>query len=284
MAEVDDGVRLRTWTTGVAGAGPPVVLLHGGPGLWDYLGPVAGLIDDLTVVHRFDQRGCGGSSPSADLTVARYVADLEFLRRHWGHQEWIVLGHSFGAELAFAYAVAHPGRTAALGWLNGVGVGDWRTGYRAEVRRRMTPAQADRLAELSSRDRGPDEEVEFRALSWFSDHASADRGWELALADARVDHAINFEANRRLTADSPFHTGADADVLADAGRLTMPCWFVHGEADPRPRSSVAALAAAVPHGRLYDIAAAGHQPWREQPEAFAGLLRDLIATTSRPTA
>ena len=33
MVEVDDGTRLRTWTTGTRGALPPVVLVHGGPGL-----------------------------------------------------------------------------------------------------------------------------------------------------------------------------------------------------------------------------------------------------------
>jgi proline iminopeptidase len=85
MVGVDDGVRLRTWTTGTPSALPPVVLLHGGPGLWDNLEPVARMLAPLTVVHRFDQRGCGGSDPSAEHTLARYVADVEALRRHWGH-------------------------------------------------------------------------------------------------------------------------------------------------------------------------------------------------------
>jgi proline iminopeptidase len=132
MVEVDDGVRLRTWTSGTATGLPPVVLLHGGPGLWDNLAPVARMLDPLTTVHRFDQRGCGGSEESAEQTIARYVADVEALRRHWGHDGWVVVGHSFGATLALAYAVANPGRTLAIGYLDGVGVGDWRGAYHGD--------------------------------------------------------------------------------------------------------------------------------------------------------
>jgi proline iminopeptidase len=56
MVEVD-GVRLRTWTTGTATDLPAVVLLHGGPGLWDNLAPVARMLEPSTTVHRFDQPG-----------------------------------------------------------------------------------------------------------------------------------------------------------------------------------------------------------------------------------
>jgi proline iminopeptidase len=80
MVGTDDGVRLRTWTTGTATGLPPVLLIHGGPGLWDYLGPVARMLEPLTTVHRFDHRGCGGSDPSDEHTFARYRADIESLR------------------------------------------------------------------------------------------------------------------------------------------------------------------------------------------------------------
>ncbi|GAB3839595.1 alpha/beta fold hydrolase [Dactylosporangium cerinum] len=63
MIELDDGAQLRTWTTGSATPQTvPLVMVHGGPGVPDYLAPVAGIIDDLCLVHRYDQRGTGGSS------------------------------------------------------------------------------------------------------------------------------------------------------------------------------------------------------------------------------
>jgi proline iminopeptidase len=278
IVEVDDGVRVRTWSSGVAGGLPPVLLLHGGPGMWDYLEPVAHMVESLTVVHRFDQRGCGGSDPSNLHTITRYVADIEALRRHWGHESWVVVGHSFGATLAFAYAVAHPERTAALGYVGGVGVGAWREQYRPERRRRMTDDQWARLELLDGRvSRSRAEEVEFRVLSWFTDFADPTVGWAWALADAEVDLPINFKANRSLVAETD--TWPDSAVLAAAGGLRMPCWFVHGGSDPRASGPVATLAAAVPNARFDIVPDAGHQPWRERPEVIADLIRRLLTVS-----
>ncbi|WP_174845189.1 alpha/beta fold hydrolase [Dictyobacter alpinus] len=49
-----------------------LVCCHGGPGLWDYLAPVAEMIDDLMTVYRYDQRACGRSTgePPYDVTTA----------------------------------------------------------------------------------------------------------------------------------------------------------------------------------------------------------------------
>jgi proline iminopeptidase len=276
MIEVDDGTRLRTWTTGTRGVLPPVVLLHGGPGLWDYLEPVARMVEHLTVVHRFDQRGCGGSDPSDEQTVARHVADIDALRRHFGYEQWTVVGHSFGATLAFRYAVAHPESTAAMVYLSGVGAGDWRTPYAEERQRRMTADQRQRLTQLEARThRTASEEQELRALSWFTDYADPARGWELALAKARTEQEINVEANRILNAET--RRWSATEILAQAGSLTMPCWFVHGACDPRPSSTVARLAGAISSASLHIVAGAGHEPWCERPDEVRRLLGLLVS-------
>ncbi|WP_349362067.1 hypothetical protein [Streptomyces sp. H27-C3] len=53
-----DGVEL--WAS-AEGEGEPVLLCHGGPGTWDTLDDVAGLLAGRAAVHRWDQRGCGRS-------------------------------------------------------------------------------------------------------------------------------------------------------------------------------------------------------------------------------
>jgi proline iminopeptidase len=58
------------------GSGPALVLCHGGPGLWDYLAPVARMLDDSSTVYRYDQRACGRSSGGPPYDVATAVADL----------------------------------------------------------------------------------------------------------------------------------------------------------------------------------------------------------------
>ena len=247
--------------------------------MWDYLEPVARVLEPLTVVHRFDQRGCGGSEPSSEHTVARYVADVEALREHWRHDAWIVVGHSFGATLAFAYAVAHAERALAMGYVSGVGVGDWHSLYRRERLRRMTDEQQKRMADLKARPaRSRVEEVEFRALSWFTDYVDPVRGWALALADARSDMEINSEANAMLNAE--INEWSRAEVVAQARELKMPCWFIHGAGDPRPSRTVADLADAIPRSHLHVIKGAGHQPWCERPDEFGKLLRRLVLSAA----
>lgn len=275
LVRLSDGTRLRTWTTGTTTAKPPVILLHGGPGLWDYLEPVASMLDDLTVVHRFDQRGCGGSDPSDLQTMGRLQDDIDELRRYWGHERIVVLGHSFGARLALTYAAAYPQHVVKVCHLSGVGLGDWRTPYFEERDRRLTPEQVERLTALQA-SRSPEEETEFRVLSWVTDHADREHAWQWASEDAAVPHPINFAANRALATE--INACSNEDLITLAAGLPMPVWLVHGTGDPRPASAVRALAKHIPQHELRLIEGAGHSPWREQPDAFRQVLEEFLAS------
>lgn len=270
-----DGVRLWTATTGTASSAPPVVVLHGGPGLWDDYAVLAEMIDDLTVVHRFDQRGCGRSDPSEVQTMARHAQDIDELRAYFGHERIVVLGHSFGASLALLYAATYGDHAAGLVYLDGVGIGDWRTAYHSEQARRMTAEQSARLDGLSGRQRTPAEETEFRALSWFTDHADRDRAMEWAYQSAAVDLPINFAANSALGAE--MRSWPRDYIPGVAAGIECPVTFIHGEGDPRPASAVQDLAAHVPHHTFELIPDAGHSPWLEQPELVRSVLRRVVS-------
>ena len=147
--DLPDGARL--WTS-VEGSGPPVVVCHGGPGLWDYLGDLAGLLSDNFTVYRWDQRACGRSTAgSTPASTKGTLDDLDALRSHFGLDRWAVLGHSFGAELALLYGLLFPARCTCVVYVSGRGSLRWwqttgRAANRANVARRMTPEQAERLS------------------------------------------------------------------------------------------------------------------------------------------
>ena len=93
--------------------GRKAVFLHGGPGggiepdYRRYFDP------ERWHIVLFDQRGCGRSTPHAELrenTTWDLVADIERLRERIGIDRWVVFGGRWGSTLALAYAQTHPER------------------------------------------------------------------------------------------------------------------------------------------------------------------------------
>ena len=149
MKSAVNGAELRVYSSG---QGPLLLLLHGGPGIGDSTAPIAELLDSRFRVIRFDQRGCGESSLTPPYDVPTLMADIEALRVQQGAEGWIVAGHSWGADVALAYTLAHPQRVTALLHLSGTGVQNdrsWKETYQRglaegrEVQRDFGPVNAD---------------------------------------------------------------------------------------------------------------------------------------------
>lgn len=99
----------------------PVLLCNGGPGCCDYLEPVAEMLDSYRVI-RFEQRGCGRSTADGRYDLMTAVEDIERIRKYYGIDRWIVGGHSWGANLAFVYAMTYPEQASALLYISGNGI------------------------------------------------------------------------------------------------------------------------------------------------------------------
>ncbi|GAB3424756.1 alpha/beta fold hydrolase [Flindersiella endophytica] len=259
------------------GAGRPFVLCHGGPGLWDELGPLASMVEDQATVLRWDQRGAGRSDHAGPYKIDRFVADLECIREQSGWESWIVGGHSWGAGLALRYALAHPGRTDALVCVSGTDLrwNEHRIAYRREQVARLGP-HLRRWEDLVANElRTPAETHEMNLLSWSTDFGDRSAALELAKRWAYDRFEISLEANFGLGSE---FARTDQDALAKAcGDLDVPALVVHGEADPRPVDGPAELAGVLPRGRLARLPGVGHVPWAERPELCREALRGFLA-------
>ena len=113
-------------------------MFNGGPGCDDYLGPVAELIENVCQIVRFEPRGCGRSDWDSNYAVNTLVDDADEVRQAYGLENVIVGGHSFGPDLALAYALRHPQNVIGLiGIAGGRIVNDrtWHASYRRNLNR-----------------------------------------------------------------------------------------------------------------------------------------------------
>ena len=276
--ETADGTRLAYTTVG---EGPPLLCLPGGPGRASaYLEDLGGLSADRTLV-RLDSRGTGMSEVPADPSTLRFdrlADDVEALRGHLGLEQADVLGHSAGSLVAQVWAARFPSRVRSLVLVTPVASLQGGT-------------RSDTAAIRAARSGEP----------WYADAAEADA----VLADAppaqrqalvratrpflygrweqrQQEHAASADRQSNRRAEDAFALGAEqvdvAGIVAGLAELTAPVLVVGGERDGVTGvDAVHEVAASFRAASTEVVPGAGHFPWVDEPEAFAGVVRDFLA-------
>ncbi len=259
-------MRTRAYGT----AGPPVVVLHGGPGAPGYMAPVArALADDFQVLEPW-QRSAGG----APLTVAGHVADLDqAIAEHFPGERPALVGSSWGAMLALCYAAAHPDRSGPL-VLIGCGTfdRDSRGRLREDLERRMGPDLSRRIGALVAEFPDPDERLAEmnRLLAPVYSHDLMTTELEVAEYDAR-GHAESWADMERLQAEGTYPAAFRA--------IEGPVLMLHGAADPHPGPMIRdSLKPHLPQLEYVEWKRCGHYPWLERAVAdrFFTVLRTWL--------
>jgi pimeloyl-ACP methyl ester carboxylesterase len=256
-----------------AGAGPPVLLLHGGPGLgFDYLRDLADELAQENDVAWYQQRGLEPSAAEGPYTVA---ADVEDARRVLDALDWeraYVVGHSWGGHLALHVAEAMPERllgVLAVEPLGAVGDGRWPEFDEEMLRRTPEPvrARARELDELATAGAADDElALEGMRLVWpayFADPERAPPMPQLRMASKR-----SAEMGRSILAELPA-------LEAGLPEIRVPAGFVHGSRSPMPLAASTDAAERIPGAWVEVVEGAGHFVWVEAPGAVRASLRRL---------
>jgi pimeloyl-ACP methyl ester carboxylesterase len=258
-----------------AGSGPPVLLLHGGPGLgFDYLRDLADELAEENDVAWYQQRGQAPSAADGPHTVATDVGDARRVLDALGWERAYVVGHSWGGQLALHVAEAMPERllgVLAVDPLGSVGDGQWPE-FDEEIFRR-TPesvrARARELDELSMAGESDDElGLEGMRLVWpayFADPERAPPMPELRIASARSAEMVP-----SIQAELPA-------LEAGLPWIRVPVGFVHGSRSPMPLEASTDAAERIPDAWVEVVEGAGHFVWVEAPGAVRASLRRLTA-------
>jgi len=256
-------LRVRRYGT----TGPWVVLIHGGPGVAGYMAPLGReLADEFRLLEPF-QRGSSGER----LTVARHVGDLaDTILEHCGSELPALVGSSWGAMLALAFAAEHPDRVGPL-VLVGCGTFDAesRAVFRSTLLRRLAGPAAAEIARLRSAVEDPD--TRLRALG--------------ALMLPAYSHDLLPHDDETDTVDALALEETWADMLrrqregifpTTLASIRTPVLMLHGDTDPHPGQRIRdGLRPVLPGLEYRELARCGHYPWleREARDVFFAELR-----------
>lgn len=258
---------LAGWTDG---QGPDLLLVHGGPGLSDYMAQLGSETAGWRCIS-YQQRGLAPSATEPPFTVEQHVADaLAVLSAHAAGPV-VIVGHSWGGHLALQVALAAPERVRGVVAVDSLGSvedgGATRLG--AELRRRLPPEKAAACARLDERlnSEEADDDLAVASLrllwpSYFADPATApappsDLAMSLACA-----------AGTSTSALSEIGSGGFSQRLK---AIAVPVSVIVGARSPMP-VDVGETTAQLCNGTLQVVAGGGHLPWYEEPGCVAGAL------------
>jgi pimeloyl-ACP methyl ester carboxylesterase len=255
-------------------AGPWVIAVHGGPGAMGSMASVArGLAGRFRVLEPWQRRSGG-----APLTVARHVADLHHLAKsRCEAQRPALVGHSWGAMLALAYAAAHPDDAGPL-VLVGCGTFDPAARARMEAIReaRMDGALRAEMARLDRDIADPDQRLCAlgRLMMRVDSYDLASVEMEMEVCDAA--------ANRETWRDM-LRLQENGVYPALFAAIRSPVLMLHGAADPHPGRTIRdGLAPHLPQLEYHEWACCGHYPWLERAvgDEFFALVGAWLARRS----
>jgi len=264
------------------GQGEPLVILHGGPGLFhNYLVNSFEKLAEQYQIIFYDQRGCGKTAfpkDTASITVENFVADLEAIRQHLKIEKMNLAGHSWGAILAINYAKQFPNN---LNKLVLIAPAPANTEYFDQMFRNMQNKRKDddikeMVKVMSSKDfddRNP--EAVLKAIKI---------GDKVNLADqSKIDELyanMTFtaaSANNMLLVNSIMEKNFfNYNITENMNLIACPTLIVLGDLDNVPFASAQLLQDNLQNARLEVLKSASHYPFFEAQKDFNFAIESFI--------
>jgi non-heme chloroperoxidase len=264
--EVEPGVRLHVVDTGPSGGDPPVVLLAGlGLDHESWAGPAAALARHHRVVG-IDLRGTGRSdAPTGGYSLERLARDVITVLDRLDLSDVVLVGHSFGAQIALLVAATVPGRLKRLALVCSNGV---RASRSDAFPFGPPPERLERaLVAAEEKDRAAARRQNVRA----GFPATADL--DPALVDRLVGWQLRMPSEAMIAS---LRTYLHADLTVELAAVKMPVLQILGADDPVTTVEGGPwVQERLADGRLVVLDGCGHYPMFDAPERFEAVLSDF---------
>jgi proline iminopeptidase len=249
----------RIWYK-IVGAGdrPPLLVLHGGPGMpHDYLEPLEALADERPVIF-YDQLGCGKSEKPDDVglwNIDRFVEELDSIVTWLQLERFIILGHSWGSMLATDYMLTAPRGPVGLILAGPCLKVEWWL-RDAEEYRRALPGNAHKILDeheaAGTLDSGEYGEA---TMAFYRFHFCRLDPWPVALQTGNLG---GYDRTDRLH------------------EIALPTLFTCGRYDEASPETTARYQSLVPGSELVIFEKSSHTPHLEENRSYIKELRSFF--------
>ena len=296
LGGIDQWVMIR----GESVANPPLILLHGGPGLSEtvfFRHFNAPLERAFTVVY-WDQRGAGKSFdrtiPRSSMTVEQFISDLDELIdavcTRLGKTKVAIFGHSWGSALGMLYAARFQEKVAA--YVGSGQIGDWAAGESASYA--FALAEAQRLGKQRALSKlraiGPpphtadDLWTQRMTLSRLEGGMRPRALWKLGRAvlggqETSIRDLPSTSRGFRFSLGAMWTEVSRLNLIELEPAVEMPVFFFLGRNDhwvPVEISVAYINALTAPSKRLVWFEESGHEPFVDEPAKFNALMVELV--------
>lgn len=264
-----DGMSVHLRDQGRRDDPEPILLLHGtSASLHTWEGWVKELARQRRVIS-LDLPGFGltGPFPDGDYRVEHYTHFLLALLDHLRVNRVVLVGNSFGGQLAWRFALAHPERSARLVLVDAAGYPRNAESVPIGFRLAGIPALAPLMGRLLPRSM-----IESSVRNVYGDPDKVDDGlveryYQLTL------RAGNRQALRQRFAQAP-----SGELHERIGELELPTLIIWGGRDRLiPVSNAERFAADIEGSQLVLFEALGHVPQEEEPQRTVAVLISFLA-------
>ncbi|MGZ4530269.1 MAG: proline iminopeptidase-family hydrolase [Mycobacterium sp.] len=262
------------------GAGLPLLVVHGGPGLpHTYLRSLERLADEREVIF-WDQLGCGNSERPSNRelwTMRRSVAEMDAVVAGLGLNRFHIFGNSWGGMMAQQYALDVASQAVSLTISNSIASIPQFSEMVARLKTELDPATQSAIERHEAAGTTYTAEYQDAIRTWNETYLCRVRPWPPELLEAFGNMGTDiFET---MFGPSDFHivgTIRDWDVFDRLAEITLPTLILAGRYDECVPEHMRDMHQRIAGSRYELFESSAHMPFVEEPEKFDRVMRDFL--------
>ena len=263
-----------------SGAGLPLLVVHGGPGLpHNYLSSLERLADEREVIF-WDQLGCGKSRRPSNArlwTMERAVAEMDAVVKALELNRFHIFGNSWGGMLAQQYVLDVAAGAVSLTISNSIASIPEFSNMVVRLKSELDPATQSAIDRHEAAGTTYSAEYQAAIRTWNETYLCRVRPWPRELEEAFRN--MGTDVFETMFGPSDFHivgTIRGWDVFDLLSEITLPTLILAGRFDECVPEHAWEMHQRIPGSRFELFESSAHMPFIEEPERFDRVMREFL--------